>query len=121
MTTYDDAEVNGLVARIDLVSDDSVPRLCCSIEAHFADTETMVVAKMMTTEDFNFDRATVSTMVRRIGAEQGVPAEAYDRVERFVAELPDVDIDLVIGAFALSPTVTNADIMVPPRRKTGTG
>jgi 2-methylcitrate dehydratase PrpD len=108
MTTYDDAEVNGLVTRIDLIPDGGVPRLCCTIEAELADKQTVVVAKRMTTEDFNFDRATVSAMVRRIGAEQGVPAEAYDRIEQFVAELPDVDIELAIGAFALYPSAINA-------------
>lgn len=121
MTTYDDAEVNGLVARTDLISDDSVPRLCCTIEAELADERTVVVAKRMTTEDFNFDRATVSRLVRRIGAEQGVPAEAYDRIERFVAGLPDADIDLVIGAFALGSSVTTAATREAPRRRTGTG
>jgi 2-methylcitrate dehydratase PrpD len=103
MTTYDDSEINDLVARIDLVPDEGVNRLCCTIKAQFADGRAETLEKNVTTEDFNFDRATVSEMIRRIGAEQDVPAEAYDRLERFVSDLPNADIELVTGAFALCP------------------
>lgn len=103
MTTYDDREINDLVSRIDLVSDEGVNRLCCIIKAELADGGREVLEKKVTTEDFNFDRATVSEMIRRIGSEQDVPAEAYDLLERFVSDLPNADIDLVIKAFALCP------------------
>ncbi len=103
MTTYDDRGVNDLVSRINLGSDEGIARLCCTIEADLADGSREIVEKNVTTEDFNFDRATVSEMVRRIGSEQNVPMEAYDLLEKFVSDLPDTDIDLVIGAFALCP------------------
>jgi 2-methylcitrate dehydratase PrpD len=103
MTTYDDPEVNALVERIDLVSDEGVPRLCCTIEAELEDGGSLVIDQKMTTDDYNFDSATVSRMVRRIGHEEGVPAKAYDEIEAFVAALPDADIRQVTGAFALCP------------------
>lgn len=108
MTTYDDAGVNALVDRIDLVSDEGVARLCCVIEAELEDGSTETNDKRVTTDDFNYDRATVSQMVRRIGAEQGVPAEAYDRIERFVGALPKARIEDVVSAFALCPTAPAA-------------
>lgn len=103
MTTYDDAEVNGLMARIDLVPDEGVARLCCVIEARLEDGTVETNDKRVTTEDFNFDRATVSALVRRIGAEQNVPPQAYDGIDRFVESLPNADIATVVEAFALCP------------------
>jgi 2-methylcitrate dehydratase PrpD len=103
MTTYDDADVNALVERIDLVPDEGVSRLCCVIEAELEDGTVETNDKRVTTDDFNYDRRTVSRMVRRIGAEQDVPERAYDRIEEFVEALPRGGIDLVVGAFALCP------------------
>lgn len=103
MTTYDDAGVNALQARIDLVSDESVPRLCCVIEAQTDDGERLVQDQRMTTDDFSYDRATVSELVRRIGAETGVPARAYDLVEAFVDDPAGCGIGTVLEAFALLP------------------
>ena len=103
MTTYDDPAVNALVDRIDLIPDEGVSRLCCIIDVELEDGSRETNDKQVTTEDFNFDRATVSAMVRRIGGEQDVPAEAYDRIERFVDMLPNAEIGLVLDAFALCP------------------
>jgi hypothetical protein len=55
----------------------------------------------MTPADYSYDRATVSAMVRRIGGEEGVPVVAFDRVEAFVARLPDAAVQEIVGAFAL--------------------
>lgn len=103
MTTYDDGQVNALVDRIDLVSDEGVAQLCCVIEAELEGGESLVVEQNMTTEDYNYDRATVSRMIRRIGSEEGVPAEAYDMIESFVSDLPNADIRKAVEAFALCP------------------
>jgi 2-methylcitrate dehydratase PrpD len=103
MTNYDDAAVNALVGRIDLIPDEGVARLCCIIEAELEDGSTETIDKRVTTDDFNFDRAGVSALVRRIGREQGVPAEAYDHIECFAETLPNADIGLVLSAFALCP------------------
>ena len=54
----------------------------------------------MTTADYAYDRAGVSALVRRIGREEGVPAAAFDRLERFVDRLPNASLDDVLTSFA---------------------
>ncbi len=103
MTTYDDARVNGLVERIRLVADEEVPTLCCRIEARTRDGRTVSRDQRMTFADYGYDRAGVSSLVRRIGAETGVAPRAYDRLERFVERLPDGDIEDVLASFAELP------------------
>ena len=50
--------------------------------------------------DYSYGRDAVSALIRRIGCEEEVPAEAYDRLEAFVGNLPEVEIEDVIDAFA---------------------
>jgi 2-methylcitrate dehydratase PrpD len=101
MTTYDDAAVNRLVERIDLVPDEGVQRLCCVIEAALEDGSVLVREQLMTTEDYNFAWADVEALVRRIGRETDVPMAAYDRIAGFARGLPDTSVDEVLAAFAL--------------------
>ena len=108
MTTYDDAAVNALVERVTLLSDEAVPTLCCRIAVEMADGRRVERDEQKTPADFSFDRATVARMVRRIGAETGVPASAYDRLERFVADLPAGDIAAVIRSFDEAPRMQHA-------------
>ena len=108
MTTYDDAQVNALVDRVTLLSDEAVPTLCCRIEVEMADGRRIVRDERKTPADYSYDRATVSGLIRRIGAETGLPSSAYDRLEAFVDGLPDGDIGTVIAAFDEAPRVQNA-------------
>jgi 2-methylcitrate dehydratase PrpD len=103
MTTYDDAEVNALAGRIELVSDESVNVLSCVIEAETVDGARVVQDQRMTVADFSYDWDTDSKLVRRIGAETGVPAAAYDRVEAFCREPERAGIAAVLAAFAMLP------------------
>lgn len=103
MTTYDDAEVNALTSRIALVTDDTVPVLSCVIEAETADGTWLVQDQRMTVADFSYDWDTDSKLVRRIGAETGVPAAAYDRIEAFAREPERAGIVSVLEAFAMLP------------------
>ncbi|WP_255440298.1 MmgE/PrpD family protein [Caenimonas sedimenti] len=103
MTTYDDADVNALTDRIDLVTDDSVPVLSCVIEAETAAGARLVQDQRMTVADFSYDWDTDSKLVRRIGAETGVPTAAYDRVETFCREPERAGIAAVLEAFAMLP------------------
>jgi hypothetical protein len=93
--------VNGLVGRVALVADADVPILSAIIEVETEDGRRLVRDQRMTTEDYNYDRAGVSALVRRIGVEQGVPSQAFDMLERFVDRLPDGTIEDVIAAFRL--------------------
>lgn len=103
MTTYDDRLVNALVDRIDLVPDEGVARLCCVIDAQLESGETITIDKQVTTEDYNFDRATVSKMIRQIGVQQSIPSEAFSTLESYISRLPDVDISEIIGIFGMCP------------------
>ena len=80
MTTYDDAAVNGLVARVKLVPDATVPTLSAVLEAETVDGRRLVREQPMTPADFSYDRAGASALVRRIGREQGVPPQAHDLI-----------------------------------------
>lgn len=108
MTTYDDGDVNALVDRVELVSDDAVPKLCCRIEIQMADGSRLEHYEQKTPADYSYDRATVSQLIRNIGAEMGIPTSAYDRLERFVDELPDGDIASVVDSFSEAPRMQHA-------------
>jgi 2-methylcitrate dehydratase PrpD len=103
MRTYDDPLVNDLIDNIDLIADADVARLCCVIEAQTQSGDVVKIEKNVTTDDYNFDRDTVSAMIRRIGGEQGIPAEAFSRLETYVSRMPGVDITEIIDIFALCP------------------
>ena len=103
MTTYDDPAVNALVERIELVSDPAVNKLCCTIDVEIAGGERISRAEIKTPADYSYDRATVCELIRRIGAEGGIPASAYDRLEAFVDGLPKGDIGSVLASFAELP------------------
>jgi 2-methylcitrate dehydratase PrpD len=103
MTTYDDAGVNELVARTTLVPDDGVAKLCCIIDVALADGTLLAQDTRMTTKDYDFDRAAVNALVRRIGDETGIPQKAYDHLNAFVESLPGADLGLVLRAFAMIP------------------
>jgi 2-methylcitrate dehydratase PrpD len=107
MTTYDDPKVNELIGRIALVSDKKVATLSTVIEAETADGRTLLQDQRMTVRDYAYDRAGVSQLVRRIGAEQNVPSVAFDRLEAFVDRWPTSSIEEVLAAFA----------MLEPKRK----
>ena len=107
MMTYDDPKVNEFIGRIALISDDKVATLSTVIEAKTTDGRTIVQDQRMTVRDYAYDRAGVSQLIRRIGAEQNVPAVAFDRLEAFVDRWPASSIDEVLAAFA----------MLEPKRK----
>lgn len=105
MTTYNDADVNALMARIDLLPDDGVPRLSCVIEVDLEGGDKLVQEQRMSAADYSYDRARVSELVRRIGAESDVPASVYDRLERFVGHPEVGGIGEVLACFAALPCV----------------
>jgi hypothetical protein len=108
MTTYDDAELNALVARVQLLADPDVPTLCSRIEARTRDGRTLVRDQRMTFSDYSYDRAGVSQLIRRVGAESGVSSSCFDRLERFADRLPDGSIEDVLACFAELPRPAKA-------------
>ncbi|MBI5909373.1 MAG: MmgE/PrpD family protein [Betaproteobacteria bacterium] len=108
MLTYDDEPVNKLISGIKLISDATVPTLCCKIEVETADGRTLAQDQRMSFADYSYDRAGVSALIRRIGSEQAVPESAYNRLEAFVAGLPRGSIADLVQAFALLPRANTA-------------
>ena len=78
------------------------------IEAETADGERHVREQTMTAADYSYDLATLSTLLRRIGEEEGVPTAAFDRLERFVENLPAGSIDDAVSVFTLVPRRSRA-------------
>lgn len=114
MTIYDDPIVEALMHRTTLISDPSVPTLSAIIEA---DTEegTIVHEQRMTAADYAYDRPTVSRMLRRIGREQSIPPEAFDKIEGFADRLPQVAIHDAISAFSVAKESSVMDARVQAR------
>lgn len=102
MTTYDDAEVNALEQRITLLTDPDVPTLSAVIEIDLLSGETVSHRQAMVETDYQFDRANLTAMLKRIGAEQKLPGEAIDRIERFAYAVPQASIGDVIETFAFA-------------------
>ena len=100
MTTYDDPEVNALMARVELVSDDSVATLCCVIETELSDGTRAIEDLRMTASDYAYGWDETVALIRRIGAESGVPQPAYDLIEAFCRDLPAGSIAMVLDAFS---------------------
>jgi hypothetical protein len=103
MTTYDDAGVNDLVGRTELIPDEGVPKLCSVIDVTLADGAAVQHDQRMAVANYNYDRKGVSELIRRIGAESDVPMKAYENFETFVEKLPNADFELVLQAFAMAP------------------
>lgn len=100
MTQFDDPEVMALVDRIDLVSDEGIPRLGCTIDVRLENGESVTESLQPTTEDYNFSRAEVAELIARVSAEVGAPEGASQQLERFIDAPQDVGIDVVLNLFA---------------------
>lgn len=100
MTTYADPAVNAMIPNINLITDAAVPTLCCTIEIDLEGGGAVVREQVMTFADFSYERAEVSRLIRRVGAETGVSPAAYDHLEAFVGDLPNGDIQKVLAAFS---------------------
>lgn len=101
MLVYDNPAVLSLIKRIDLVTDASVNRLCCVIEADFDDGSQQLVETLeMSAADYNFPRPTLRALIVRVCAEVGVSEQACAQLERFVDDPAGVGIQTVLAQFA---------------------
>lgn len=105
MTAFDDAGVLGLIPRIRPLADPALGLLSCRIESDVDGRAEPVVVQMHTDHtEYSYDRAGVSALVRRIGAETGVAPSAYDHIEKFAQALPHADLGDVLAAFGTIQT-----------------
>jgi 2-methylcitrate dehydratase PrpD len=100
MTAFDDADIGALMARVQPIPDAGLGLLACRIEATVQDApEPLAVELNLDHTAYSYDRAEVSALVRRIGDETGVAPSAFERLEKFAAELPEADLQDVLAAF----------------------
>lgn len=102
MTDYGDVAVADLVKRITVVTDSNVPNLSAVIEAKTEDGTELRQDQRVTAADYAYDQPTLSQLIRRIGREQGLAADIYDRLEAFVDDLPSGSIETLVGLFPRS-------------------
>jgi 2-methylcitrate dehydratase PrpD len=108
MTTYDDPKINGLVDKITLVSDETVPNLSAVIEVDTTDGKTIRHEQRMTFNDYAYDWNGVSQLMRRTGQQEGIASAVYDQLEAFARGLPHGNIKTVIDLFTQLPRVRDA-------------
>lgn len=104
MTGYTDPQVNALVRQVRLQPDAGVNRLSCAIELTLEDGRTLVQDQRMTTADYAYGRDGVRALVRRVGAESGLPEDLFERIES-VVDRPVDRIDEVFRCFAVARRV----------------
>jgi 2-methylcitrate dehydratase PrpD len=100
MMIYDDTRVNALAAKVALINDARIPTLSTLIELDRA-SGPIRHEQMMTAADFSYDRQSTLDLVRRIGREQGMAADLYDRLDAFVGNLPNSAIGEVVSLFGV--------------------
>jgi 2-methylcitrate dehydratase PrpD len=99
MTTYNDEAVARLITDITVATDPDVPNLSTVIEVVTQNGASLKHDQRMTAADYAYERPAVSKLIRRIGAEQGLPPARYDAIEAFVDRLPNVDVADVVSVF----------------------
>lgn len=106
MTEYDDAEINALVARIDLRADAAVPTLCCRIVARLDDGETLDELCEMTAADYAYEFDELRRRLIATNAQEGVPASCVDALARFAAAPAETGFTPLLAAFAAAREAT---------------
>lgn len=99
---YKNEKTSELLRKMTLVADPAIPRLSCTIKVTLENGDTFEDTLIKSWSDYSFNCEEVSKMVRRIGRDNSVPEEAYDRLDDFVRKLPrGGSIQEVVDSFAL--------------------
>lgn len=107
---YKNAKTTQMLEKIELIGAPEVERLCCVIKVDFENGEQLTETLQRSAKDYSFNCDQVSAMVRRIGRETRVPAEAFDRLDEFVRKLPaQAAVQEVVDSFALMPRDARAE------------
>ncbi|MBH1974129.1 MAG: MmgE/PrpD family protein [Rhodobacteraceae bacterium] len=100
MTAYGDAEINALVARVDLIADPAVATLCCRIDLAFANGSSLSDVCTMTSADYAYDYADLQNRLTLTAAQEGIPADCIATLATFCREPTRADLSLVHDSFA---------------------
>lgn len=100
MQRFDDAQVNALAARIDLVADADMPRLSCEL-AITTDAGTHARLRLdRSAADYGFDLEGTRNLIGSVFRAEGIGADRLARVEGLVADVDRASIDDIIALFA---------------------
>lgn len=102
MTDYENAAVQALLPNVAMNADEAVASLCTRLIVELEDGTRLDRYERKTPADYAYDRPEISELIRRVGAETGIPSTAYDEIENFVDDLPNVDIDMIVSIFSRS-------------------
>lgn len=102
LSDFDDPAVLELARKVTMESADDMAAFGVEIRVEMVDGRVEKASRNHEARDYDYDIATVSRMVRRIGREEDVPAAAFDLIEDFARTLPRAGIDTVLNAFALA-------------------
>lgn len=98
---FKNEKTNQLLKKMALVADRAIPRLSCTIKVTLENGHIFEDTLRKGWSDYSFNCDEISKMVRRIGRENSVPEEAYDRLDDFVRKLPgNGAIQEVVDSFA---------------------
>ncbi|MGD9862688.1 MAG: MmgE/PrpD family protein [Pseudodonghicola sp.] len=100
MTEYDDAEINALVDRVDLLADDSVPTLCCRIELKLEDGASLTDYCEMTPADYAYGFEDLHQRLIRTAGQEDIPAACIDALAAFCAAPTETGLTTLHGSFA---------------------
>lgn len=100
MTEYNDAEINALVERVDLVADDSVPTLCCRIELRLAGGQTLTEVCNMTAADYAWNMDELQERLTRTAAQESLPADCIADLAAFSRDPEGKGTAALYAAFA---------------------
>jgi 2-methylcitrate dehydratase PrpD len=100
MTSYNDPRVTAAMAKVAVITDESVPNLSAVIEAELSTGELISHEQKMTPADYSYDWTATSQLVRRVGSEQGVDPQSYDRLETAILDLGDGSIEEIVRLFS---------------------
>jgi len=101
MMVFDDAEVQALVERVELIADAEVATLSCHIEIAFDDgTPAIAESLHMTAADYDYPRDVLRALIVRVCAEVGVGEDSCLAFERFVDDPAAAGIATVLEPFA---------------------
>lgn len=100
MTEYNDAEINALVERVDLLADDSVPTLCCRIELRLAGGQPLTEACNMTAADYAWNMDELQERLTRTAAQESLPSDCIADLAAFSRDPESKGTAALNAAFA---------------------
>ncbi|MFG1285085.1 MmgE/PrpD family protein [Xanthobacter autotrophicus] len=99
MQQFDDAGVNALAGRIDLVADADIPRLCCELKITTAAGAHAYVRMVRQAADYSYGIDATEELIGSVFRTEGIDDAILQRLVRFVEHMERSEICDVVGLF----------------------